>query len=105
MSPPVSARGAGSVVWVRVVPGASSAKVMGLHAQELRVRVCSPPVDGRANDEVVTVVARALGVRARDVQLVGGQTSRSKQLFVALPVAAVLERLSPWIGPESVPDR
>ena len=105
MSPVVSARDAGSVVSIRVVPGASAAKVVGLHAQELRIRVCSPPVDGRANEEVLTVVAKALGVRARDVHLVGGQTSRSKQLFVALPMAAVLERLSPWIGPESVPDR
>ena len=105
MTPPVSERGAGSVVAVRVVPGASAAKVVGLHAHELRVRVCSPPVDGRANEEVVAVVAKALGLRARDVHLIGGQTSRSKQLFVALPVAEVEARLGPWIGPESVPDR
>lgn len=105
MTPLVSERDTGSVVSVRVVPGASTAKVMGLHGHELRVRVCSPPVDGRANEEVATVMAKALGVRARDVHLVGGHTSRSKQLFVALSVAEVQDRLSPWIGPESVPDR
>lgn len=105
MTSPVTARGAGSVVAVRAVPGASAAKVVGLHGDELRVRVCSPPVDGRANEEVLVVVAKALGVRPRELQLVAGHTARSKQLLVALPVAEVLARLSPWIGPERVPDR
>ena len=38
----------GALVAVRAVPGASRAKVDGLHGDEVRIRVCSPPVDGRA---------------------------------------------------------
>ncbi len=51
----------GATVAVRAVPGASRAKVVGLHGDELRIRVCSPPVDGRANVELCTVLADALG--------------------------------------------
>jgi len=39
---PVTARGVGSVVAVRVVPGASAAKVVGLHGHELRLFVALP---------------------------------------------------------------
>lgn len=96
---------AGAVLAVRAVPGASAAKVMGLRGDELRVRVCSPPVDGRANEEVIEVLARAIGVRSRDVVLLAGHSSRSKQLLVALSPTELLVRLRPWIEPESAIDR
>ena len=95
----------GAVLAVRVVPGASAASVVGLHGDELKVRVCSPPLDGRANDDVREVVARALGLRARDVQLLGGHTSRSKLLLVPLATDQLVARLQPWIGPESAAER
>ncbi len=95
----------GSVLAVRAVPGASAASLVGLHGDELKVRVCSPPIDGRANDEICAVVARALGLRAREVQLLGGQSSRSKHLLVPLAADEILVRLQPWIGPERVAER
>lgn len=101
----IRAHPVGALLCVRAVPGASAAKVVGHHGDELRVRVCSPPVDGRANEEIVKVVAAALGLRAREVELVAGHTARSKQLVVALPPSALAERLAPWIGPEQAPDR
>lgn len=105
MSTVVRPHAAGAVLAVRAVPGASAAKVVGLHGDELRVRVCSPPVDGRANAEVVEVVARALRLRAREVQLVGGHASRSKLLFVPLTPTEVTARLAPWISPDGTADR
>ena len=89
----------GAVLAVRAVPGASAAKIVGLHGDELRVRVCSPPVDGRANEEIIKVVAHALALRTREVTLVAGHTARSKQLLVPLLPDVLRERLAPWIGP------
>lgn len=42
----------------------------------------SPPVDGRANEELIALVARHFGCRKADVSLVSGATSRSKRLRV-----------------------
>jgi uncharacterized protein (TIGR00251 family) len=95
----------GAVLAVRAVPGASAAKVVGLHGDELRVRVCSPPIDGRANEEIGEVVARALGLRARDLRLLAGHTSRSKQLLVPLTPVELAARLGPWINPDGTGDR
>ncbi|HWJ65041.1 MAG TPA: DUF167 domain-containing protein [Nocardioides sp.] len=66
---------------VRVQPGASrtgEAGPTGPDGAELKVRLASPPVDGRANDELVRWLAKELGVPRSAVTLVRGQTSRSK---------------------------
>ncbi|MDQ6524364.1 DUF167 domain-containing protein [Nocardioides sp. LHD-245] len=73
---------------VRVQPGASRTGVVGptgVDGAELKVRLASPPVDGRANDELVRWLAKELGVRRSAVQLVRGQTARSKVVRVVVP--------------------
>lgn len=98
MSDLVRPHPSGAVLRVRAVPGASVAKVMGVQSDELRVKVCSPPVDGRANEELCELLAAVLGLRRREVEVVAGQTARSKQVLVTIPAADLQERLGPWIG-------
>ncbi|MBM7515468.1 DUF167 domain-containing protein [Nocardioides nitrophenolicus] len=81
----------GATTWllaVRVQPGASrtgAAGPAGVDGAELKVRLSSPPVDGRANAELVRWLAKELGVPRSAVTLVRGQTSRSKVLRIAVP--------------------
>jgi uncharacterized protein (TIGR00251 family) len=65
---------------VRVKPGASRTKVGGCHGQPpaLIVAVHEQPVDGQANDAVITAVARVLEVRKSDLSIVSGHTNRTK---------------------------
>lgn len=98
LPPPISPRRDGTGLRVRVVPNAGRAGVVGLHGDALKVRVCSPPVDGRANEEVCEVVAAALGVHARDVSVASGHTSKSKMLEIASPPDEVASRLSAWLA-------
>ncbi len=74
---------------VRVTPRAKRAGIHGVRADGvLLVRVGAPPEDGRATEETCAVVARALGLRARQVSIVSGATSRTKLLAVDAPDAA-----------------
>jgi uncharacterized protein len=81
-APALSPDGDGTRVRVRTVPRAAASGIAGLHGDQVKVRVCAPPVDGRANAEVAAVLADALGVRVRDVTLVSGGRGRSKVLRV-----------------------
>jgi uncharacterized protein (TIGR00251 family) len=72
----------GTRVELRVKPRASRSAVLGVRAGVLEVAVTAPPVDGEANAAVVEVVASALGVAKRDVELVMGASSRTKVLRV-----------------------
>lgn len=63
-----------------VQPGAARPALVGWHDGALKVRVSAPAEGGRANAAVVRLVARALGVRRRDVELIGGAASRHKRV-------------------------
>jgi uncharacterized protein (TIGR00251 family) len=62
---------------VRVHAGARVEKTEE-REDEVHVWVKAPPVDGRANESVVTVLAALYSVRKSAVRLVSGHTSRSK---------------------------
>ena len=67
---------------VHVQPRASKTEIAGIHGTALKVRLHSPPVDGAANDELVSFLARELGVSKRAVRIVAGQSSRGKTIEV-----------------------
>jgi hypothetical protein len=73
---------------VRVQPRSSRAGVDGVRGDALRVRVDAPPVEGAANEAVVKVLAKALGVAKRAVTIVSGAGSRSKVIEVRGMTAA-----------------
>jgi len=73
----------GAVVSVRVQPRARRDEIVGWQGSTLRVRVTAPPVDGRANDAVIGVLAEAFGVPRALVGLVSGATSQNKLFRIA----------------------
>ena len=67
------------VLRVHVQPGAGKTAVVGRHGDALKVKVAAPPEGGRANDACVALLAEALGLKAADVALSSGGSSRSKR--------------------------
>jgi len=67
---------------IRVRPGASRTAVGGGHDGALVVRVAARAVDGHATEAALGAVAKAFGVRRRDVVLVSGTTDRTKVIDV-----------------------
>lgn len=87
--------GAGAVTLdILVQPRASRAAIAGWHDGRLKVCVTEPPVDGEANAAVVELVAEALGVPRRAVQVVAGMASRRKTLRITGVSAEQLAELA-----------
>lgn len=63
---------------IRVRPGTSRTDVGGAHDGALVIKVRARAVDGQATAAALLALARALGVRRRDIVLVSGATSRTK---------------------------
>ncbi|OQA29267.1 MAG: hypothetical protein BWY59_00446 [Verrucomicrobia bacterium ADurb.Bin345] len=87
----------GSVVLsVRVVPRAAKDAVQGIMGEALKIRLCAPPVEGKANEALVRFLAKALDIPPSRVELVAGATGRNKRVRVrGLPAKAVQGRLLP----------
>ena len=71
------------VVDVRVQPRASRDRIAGFRDGTLRVYVAAPPERGKANASLLRLLAKALGIARQRVQLVRGETSRTKRLRIA----------------------
>jgi uncharacterized protein (TIGR00251 family) len=63
---------------VRVAPGARAAAVVGRHGSGWKLRVAAPPVDGKANEAVLRLLAETLAVPRARVALVSGHGAPDK---------------------------
>lgn len=78
----------GWLLELHVQPGARKTEVQGVHGDALKIRLAAPPVDGKANDELVRFIARILKISRSQAQLVSGLASRQKRLHITRPLAA-----------------
>ncbi len=67
---------------VSVVPRASRSEIVGEHNGALRVRIAAPPVDGAANEELVRLLSRTLGVSRAAIEIKSGLTAKRKVVRV-----------------------
>jgi uncharacterized protein (TIGR00251 family) len=74
----------GAIIFsVRVAPRASKSEIVGAHDGALKLRIASPPVDGAANAELVKLLSKAFGVSKSEVEIIGGQASKMKQIKIS----------------------
>jgi uncharacterized protein len=79
----ITANGDTIVFRVRVQPRASRDAIEGEHDGALKVRLTAPPVEGRANDSLVHLLAESLNVPVSAVRIVSGVNSRNKCISIA----------------------
>ena len=76
-------------------PRASHNRLVGLHAEALKIALTAPPIDGAANAALMTFVAHLLAVPRATVSLQAGAKSRTKHVLVRTPTpTAVIHRLT-----------
>jgi uncharacterized protein (TIGR00251 family) len=83
----------GAVIPVKVVPGSSRDRVVGVLGDSLKIATSAAPEKGKANAAVAKILADALSVDARRVELVSGPTNPRKE-FRIVGLAAEEVRMS-----------
>ena len=93
---------AGVTLSVRAQPGAKKTAITGLYgegaAAQLKIAVHAPPLEGRANQALIAFLAETFSVPKSAVELLSGESSRSKVFLLrgvalAQAEAALAERL------------
>lgn len=67
---------------IYVQPGAKRSEIAGFYADALKIRLASPPVDGRANDALIKYLASKFDVPSRQVVIQRGEKSRHKSVKI-----------------------
>lgn len=85
----------GTLIEIKAKPKSSKPGPAGVEDGALTVRLSSPPAEGAANAELVSILAKILKVPKTSIQIERGETARKKLLLVrGMEPADVEERLS-----------
>jgi len=66
------------ILKIKVEPRSSRAGVIGQYGDSLKVKLTSPPVEGRANKELIEILAKQFGVHKRNIEIISGHSSKNK---------------------------
>ena len=76
---------AATFLQVRVKPNARTSSLTQEADGTWRAQIKAPPVDGKANDELIALVAAHFGCRKSAVAIKSGASGRMKRVEVELP--------------------
>jgi len=71
----------GVLLRLHVQPRAGRTEVCGEFGDRLKLRVAGPPVDNKANREIIAFLAKALAVSRGEITIVRGETGRDKDVL------------------------
>ncbi len=76
---------------VHVLPRSSKCSLAGIQDGAIKLKLTSPPVDGRANEECIEFLSDLLGVKKGQMDIISGQKSRNKIIRIEGITRADLE--------------
>ena len=68
---------------VKVVPAGSRTELTGLYNGMLKIKVSAVPEKGKANRALIAFLAKQLGVKKKQVGIIGGRTNAVKEIQVS----------------------
>ena len=84
-----------SALRLRIQPGAKRSGFTGVMPDgRTKVSIAAPPIEGRANEELVRFLARALGLPQRALRIAHGAGGRDKVVEVDLDAEELAARLA-----------
>ena len=70
---------AGAALTIRVSPRSSNPGLAGIMDDGvIKFRLASPPVDGKANEELIKLLSKMMKVPKTNLEIIAGETSKTK---------------------------
>ena len=70
---------------IRVVPGAKRTRLLSEDGSRLRISVAAPPVENKANAELIRFLAELYSIPRSKIRIVRGARGRTKLVELAIP--------------------
>jgi len=70
------------VIKVKIIPGSSKNKVIGVYNNSLKITITAPPIEGKANKKCITYIAKCFDVAKSKIEIISGQTSKNKLIKI-----------------------
>lgn len=84
----------GIVLVAKIVPGSSKTALAGVLDHMVKIKVAAPPEKGKANQCLITFLAKQLDVKKNAIRIVTGQTNPIKHVKIeGISARTCLEKL------------
>ena len=67
---------------IKLLPRSSRNQIIGKEGDLYKVKVTSPPLDGKANKALVQLLAKTLGISKGKIEIISGESSRLKTVRI-----------------------
>jgi len=71
-----------TILTIYLQPGAKKPEIAGIHDGHIKIKVNSPPADGRANNALILFLSEFLNIPKSDIKIIAGEKSRIKKLLI-----------------------
>ena len=71
-----------SDIRIRLLPRSSKNEIIGREGDVYRVKVTSPPINGKANRALISLLSKKLRVSKGSIEIITGERSKIKQIRI-----------------------
>jgi uncharacterized protein len=83
-----------TIIEIAVSPKSSRSRIVVGKGEQIKIYLNSPPVDGKANAELVKLLSKKLGIGKSGIVIIRGQNSRKKIISIeGLDKNHIIEKL------------
>ena len=72
----------GVVLLVKLVPNSSVNKIADYTDEYIRIKISSPPIDNRANKELISYFSNLFDVNKSKIEIISGEKSKLKKVLL-----------------------
>ena len=74
---------AGAVIAVRVIPRSQKSGIVEImNDGVIKIRIVSPPIEGKANDELIKVISKTIKCKKSDIEIISGLSAKTKVVAI-----------------------
>ena len=74
---------------LKAIPKSRESKIVGVFGDFLKIKLQSAPEKGKANKELIELLARGLEISKSEVELIQGHTDAYKTVFIPLRLTKI----------------
>ena len=73
----------GILLRINVIPGSKQNTIVGVNeANRLKIKITSPPVEGKANKDIIKLLSKMLHIPKSSISIYRGNKSRNKDILI-----------------------
>lgn len=70
------------IIKVKIIPGSSKNKIVGMYNNALKIAVTAPPVEGKANKKCISYLSKHFDIAKSKIEILSGKNSRNKLIKI-----------------------